>query len=52
MTTTTTLSFPFKHISETTVRHHLTTIFDKLSVSNRFELVFYAYRHGLAKPPC
>ena len=38
-------------VSETTVRHHLTAIFDKLGVSNRFELVFYAYRHGLAKPP-
>jgi DNA-binding NarL/FixJ family response regulator len=39
-------------ISETTVRHHLTAIFDKLDVPDRFELVFYAYRHGLAKPPC
>jgi DNA-binding NarL/FixJ family response regulator len=35
-------------ISETTVRHHLTSIFDKLGVSDRFELVFYAYRRGLA----
>lgn len=38
-------------ISETTVRHHLTSIFDKLGVSNRLELVIYAYRHGLAKLP-
>lgn len=38
-------------ISETTVRHHLTSIFDKLGVSSCFELVFYAYHHGLAKPP-
>jgi len=26
-------------ISSTTVRHHLTTIFDKLEVSNRLELM-------------
>jgi two-component system nitrate/nitrite response regulator NarL len=38
-------------ISETTVRHHLTSIFNKLDVSDRLELVIYAYRHGLAKPP-
>jgi len=38
-------------ISETTVRHHLTSIFSKLSVSSRLDLVIYAYRHGLAKSP-
>ena len=38
-------------ISETTVRHHLTSIFDKLAVSDRLELVIHAYRHGLAKIP-
>ncbi len=32
-------------ISETTVRHHLTTIFNKLSVSSRFELIAYLHRH-------
>jgi two-component system, NarL family, nitrate/nitrite response regulator NarL len=37
-------------ISETTVVHHLTSIFNKLGVANRLELVTYAYRHGLAKP--
>lgn len=36
-------------ISETTVRHHLTSIFDKLGVADRLELVIYAYRHGLAR---
>src|SRR5919201_2699612 len=36
-------------ISETTVRHHLTVIFDKLEVMDRLELVVYAYRHGLVK---
>jgi len=33
-------------ISETTVRHHLTTIFNKLNISSRFELI--AYVHALA----
>jgi len=37
-------------ISETTVRHHLTSIFNKLAVTNRLELVIYAYRHGLSAP--
>lgn len=37
-------------ISEGTVRNHLTTIFSKLEVSDRFELIMLAYRHGLAKP--
>ena len=30
-------------ITETTVRHHLTSIFDKLSVTNRLELMRYTY---------
>jgi DNA-binding NarL/FixJ family response regulator len=38
-------------ISETTVRHHLTSIFDKLEVSGRVELLIYAMRHGLTNPP-
>src|SRR5437763_983926 len=38
-------------ISETTVRHHLTVIFDKLAVMDRLELVVYAYRHDLVKLP-
>jgi two-component system nitrate/nitrite response regulator NarL len=37
-------------ISETTVRHHLTSIFDKLGIANRLELIVYAYRQGLASP--
>jgi DNA-binding NarL/FixJ family response regulator len=39
------------YISEATVRHHLTAIFTKVGVSDRFELAIYAYQHGLAKPP-
>jgi DNA-binding NarL/FixJ family response regulator len=39
------------YISETTVRHHLTSIFDKLGVEDRLELSIYAFRHGLAKVP-
>jgi DNA-binding NarL/FixJ family response regulator len=38
-------------ISETTVRHHLTSVFNKLEVNGRFELVIYSYRHGLVKTP-
>jgi len=38
-------------ISEQTVRHHLTAIFAKLRVSDRLELVIYAYRHSLATLP-
>lgn len=36
-------------ISEATVRHHLTSIFAKLRLSGRFELIVFANRHGLAK---
>jgi len=39
------------YISEATVRHHLTGIFAKLDVSDRFELAIYAYQHDLAKLP-
>jgi DNA-binding NarL/FixJ family response regulator len=36
-------------ITETTVRHHLTSIFAKLGVESRLELVIFAHRHGLSK---
>jgi len=38
-------------ISVITVRHHLSSIFNKLEVSDRFELAIYAFRYGLAKIP-
>ena len=38
-------------ISETTVTHHLSSVFSKLTVSDRLELIIYAFRHGLAKLP-
>jgi DNA-binding NarL/FixJ family response regulator len=38
-------------ISDVTVRHHLTSIYSKLAVSDRLELVIYAYRHDLAPIP-
>jgi two-component system, NarL family, nitrate/nitrite response regulator NarL len=36
-------------IAEATVRHHLTSIFSKLGVVDRLDLVIYAYRHGLVR---
>lgn len=33
-------------ISESTLRNHLTSIYGKLSVSNRFELISYAVKNG------
>jgi DNA-binding NarL/FixJ family response regulator len=39
------------HITETTVRHHLTGIFAKLAVTHRVGLVVYAYRYGLVTLP-
>jgi len=38
-------------ISEPTVRHYLTSIFEKVRVTDRLGLIIYAYQHGLAKPP-
>jgi DNA-binding NarL/FixJ family response regulator len=34
-------------ISEATVRNHLTSILAKLNLNSKFDLVFYAQRHGL-----
>ncbi len=36
-------------ISEHTLRNHLTSIYNKLEVSNRLELFAYAHKHGLTK---
>jgi DNA-binding NarL/FixJ family response regulator len=38
-------------ISEATVSHHLTSIFAKLGVGGRFDLVIYAFRHNLIQQP-
>ena len=38
-------------ITETTVRHHLTSVFNKLEVESRLELVIYAFKHRLVKLP-
>lgn len=38
-------------ISEVTVRHHLTSVFSKLELSDRFELIIYAFRRGLSEVP-
>ncbi|HKO42622.1 MAG TPA: response regulator transcription factor [Pyrinomonadaceae bacterium] len=39
------------YISETTVTHHLSSIFSKLGVSDRLELVIFAFGHNLARVP-
>lgn len=36
-------------ISEQTVKHHITNIFDKLGVYNRLELTLFAFHHGIVK---
>ena len=38
-------------ITETTVRHHLTSIFEKLGTKNRLELVVYAFKNCLEDLP-
>lgn len=38
-------------ISETTVRHHLTSIFEKLKVNSRLELVVHAFNEKLVEIP-
>lgn len=39
------------NISEATVRHHLTSIYNKVQVSDRLELLVYAYRFGFLENP-
>jgi two-component system nitrate/nitrite response regulator NarL len=38
-------------ISDITVHHHLTSIYSKLEVKDRMELLLYSYRNGLAEIP-
>jgi two-component system nitrate/nitrite response regulator NarL len=38
-------------ISDVTVHHHLTSIYSKLEIADRLELVIYAYRNSLADLP-
>ena len=38
-------------LSESTVRHYLTSIYSKLGVSDRLELLIFANRYDLVKPP-
>jgi DNA-binding NarL/FixJ family response regulator len=38
-------------ISDITVHHHLTSIYSKLEVENRLELIIFAYKHNLAEVP-
>lgn len=39
------------YITENTVRHHLTSVFNKLEIKGRLELVIYAFKNGLAAMP-
>ena len=36
-------------ISEQTVKHHITSIFDKLGVYNRLELTLFVFHHGIVE---
>ena len=38
-----------RFISEATVRNHLTSILDKMDLTDRFDLAVYAFRHGLVR---
>jgi DNA-binding NarL/FixJ family response regulator len=38
-------------ISQATVRNHVTSILDKLDLSDRFDLAVYAFRHGIVRFP-
>jgi two-component system nitrate/nitrite response regulator NarL len=35
-------------IADSTVSHHLTSVFNKLGISDRLQLIVYAHQHGLA----
>jgi DNA-binding NarL/FixJ family response regulator len=37
-------------ITEVTVRHHLTSIFNKLGMTNRFQLIAWRYRQRVVSP--
>lgn len=39
------------HISEHTLRNHLTAVYSKLGLSNRMDLYAYAHKHGLSAHP-
>jgi len=39
------------YISDVTVHHHLTSIYSKLEITNRLELIIFAYRNRLADVP-
>ena len=39
------------YISDVTVHHHLTSIYSKLEIANRVELIIFAYRNQLAEVP-
>jgi DNA-binding NarL/FixJ family response regulator len=36
-------------LSEDTVKHHVSHVFDKLGVFSRLELAVFAFNHGLVK---
>ena len=38
-------------LSEDTVKHHLTNVFDKTGVASRLELALFAMQHALGEDP-
>ena len=38
-------------ITETTIRHHLSSIFEKLNLTSRLELVIYSFKNNLVELP-
>jgi len=43
-------SFCRLHISDTTIKTHLSNVFSKLTLRDRVQAVVYAYESGLVRP--